>query len=68
MEFYQKYLLNDFRDYPIWIRDIYRQPKLEGREWVIWQFANRAHLKGINTYVDLNVVNGKSLNPLLNTF
>jgi lysozyme len=68
MEFYKKYLLNDFKDYSIWIRDIYRQPKLEGRDWVIWQFANRAHLKGINTYVDLNVVNGKSLDPLLTTF
>ncbi|MBL6446021.1 glycoside hydrolase family 25 protein [Fulvivirga sp. 29W222] len=57
-EFYKEYIEGDFLRYPIWIRDIYRQPTLEpNREWLIWQFANRGHLKGIDTYVDLNVLN-----------
>ncbi|GAA0192568.1 GH25 family lysozyme [Fulvivirga kasyanovii] len=56
-EFYDEYIEGDFLSYPIWIRDIYRQPKLENnREWLIWQYANRGHLKGIDTYVDLNVM------------
>jgi lysozyme len=67
-EFYKKYLLSNFTDYPIWIRDIYKKPKLDGREWAIWQFASRARLKGIDTYVDLNVVNGKLLDPFLVTY
>lgn len=61
-EFYDAYLIKQLMDYPIWIRDIFKRPSLEkGREWSIWQFANRGHLKGIETYVDLNVWNGKSM-------
>lgn len=64
-EFYDHYLANQFREYPIWIRDILRRPTLsDKREWSIWQFANRAHLKGIDTYVDLNVFNGQSIEKL----
>lgn len=59
-EFYDAYLVGNFSNYPIWIRDIYRRPTLEdGREWFMWQFANRGHLEGIEGYVDLNVVKGK---------
>ena len=58
-EFYDTYLRNQFTDYPIWIRNIYRKPNLpDKRDWTFWQFANRAHLKGIDSYVDLNVMNG----------
>ncbi|HPM31376.1 MAG TPA: GH25 family lysozyme [Chryseolinea sp.] len=64
-EFYDEYLKTILLDHPLWIRDIFRKPLLENeREWLIWQFANREHLEGIDTYVDLNVVNGKSVEAL----
>jgi len=64
-EFYEEFLLNEFKEYPIWIRNIYKRPKLEeGRNWFIWQFANRGHLHGIHGFVDLNVIHGKSMEIL----
>lgn len=58
-EFYQDFLVGSFLQNPIWIRSVFRRPKvLVGRSWLFWQYANRGHLKGINTYVDLNVFNG----------
>jgi lysozyme len=61
-EFYDAFLVGEFREYPIWIRDIYWRPKLkDNRKWTFWQFANRGHLNGIDTYVDLNVYNGDTL-------
>jgi lysozyme len=64
-EFYDEFLTDNFADHPIWIRDVFKKPELsDGREWVIWQFANRGHLHGIDTYVDLNVLNGKSISIL----
>jgi lysozyme len=64
-EFYDQFLVGQFKNHPIWIRDIYGKPKLsDGRDWLLWQFANRGHLQGIDTYVDLNVLNGKSVEIL----
>lgn len=58
-EFYDDHLQNEFSDNPLWIRDIWRQPRLESsRQWVFWQFANRGRLAGIDTFVDLNVFQG----------
>ena len=58
-EFYDEYLQNRFVDNPIWIRDVFGRPDLiDERNWTFWQFANRGHLKGIDTYVDINVFNG----------
>jgi len=58
-EFYDVYITDQFLDSPIWIRDIFWEPDLDARNWAIWQFANRGHLKGIDGYVDLNVLHGK---------
>lgn len=56
---YEAYIKGDFEDYPIWIRDIIKYPTLKDeREWTFWQYGNRGHVKGINTYVDLNCFNG----------
>ena len=64
-KFYDQYLIDEFKDHPIWIRDIFKRPELsDKREWLIWQFANRGHLKGIDMYVDLNVLNGQSIEIL----
>ena len=58
-EFYKEYINNKFSKYPIWFRSIYHKPKLsEIKEWTFWQYSNRAHLKGIDGHVDLNVFNG----------
>jgi lysozyme len=53
---YNQYIKDHFEDYEIWIRDIYKQPDLEGREWLIWQYNNRGRVKGIDTYVDINAM------------
>ena len=61
-EFYNDYLINKLIEYPIWIRDIYNRPSLHGgRRWVFWQYANRGHLNGIGTYVDLNAFEGDEI-------
>lgn len=54
-EFYKNYMVNQFRDNPIWIRDILSRPNLpDGRDWLFWQYTNRGRLDGIKTVVDLN--------------
>lgn len=43
----------------IWIRSVYRRPRLEG--WTFWQYSNRARLDGYDgdeRYIDLNVFCG----------
>jgi len=58
-EFYEDILKGNFLNNPIWFRSIFHKPKIsDGRPWLFWQYGNRGHLKGINTYVDLNVFNG----------
>lgn len=58
-EFYRNYLINQFPNNPIWIRDILSKPKLpDGKNWLFWQFTNRGRVDGINTIVDLNAYNG----------
>lgn len=67
-DFYQMYLINQYLSNPIWIRDIYRYPKLTDRSWMFWQYANRGTVEGINGFVDLNVFSGdeKEFNKILN--
>jgi lysozyme len=57
--FHRDFLIGEFPDNPIWYRSIFTRPQMiENRKWLFWQYGNRGHLKGINTYVDLNVFNG----------
>ncbi|MDS0527164.1 glycoside hydrolase family 25 [Clostridium sp. SHJSY1] len=57
---YDEYIKGDFEEYPIWIRDIVKPPKLsDGREWIIWQYSSRDRIDGIDTYVDVNVLQGE---------
>lgn len=61
-DFYHAYLVNQFLDNPIWIRDIYKQPTLpDSRSWTFWQYANRASLQGVNGFIDLNVFAGNEI-------
>lgn len=58
-EFYKNFLVNQFTDNPIWIRDILSSPNLpDGRKWLFWQYTNRGRIEGISTLVDLNAFNG----------
>ncbi|VAW71290.1 Lyzozyme M1 (1,4-beta-N-acetylmuramidase) [hydrothermal vent metagenome] len=58
-ESYQGYLDTLFLQHSVWIRDIYFEPTLQNnRQWHIWQYSNRGHVKGIKSYVDLNLFNG----------
>jgi len=56
---YRDFISDELPGYLIWIRDIYRTPRLpDGREWSFWQYTNRGRLWGIKGFVDLNVFNG----------
>lgn len=47
--------LSWFKDYPIWIRDVLGHPDTN-LNWLIWQYKHRWHIKGIDGFVDLNVL------------
>jgi lysozyme len=62
---YERLILGHFPGYPLWVRNIFRRPRLsDGRSWVFWQFADRGRLAGIDGPVDLNVFSG-SMSELL---
>lgn len=52
------YLRDEFLEYKIWIRDVFKPPYIKGRQWLIWQYSNRGRVAGIDTYVDINVFKG----------
>ena len=59
-ESWELYVKDQFDDYPLWIRDIWNQPK-NSADWTFWQYTNRGRLKGFSgeePYVDLNVFFG----------
>ena len=61
-EAYEAYIMGDFAEYSIWIRDVIKFPKLkDNREWLFWQYNNRGRVNGISEFVDLNVFNGNEL-------
>lgn len=42
---YDRYLAEDYADYPLWIRSIAGQPALsDGRAWTFWQYTSRMRL------------------------
>lgn len=59
-ESWELYIENQFDDYPLWIRDIWKRPETSVN-WTFWQYTNRGRLKGFTgeePYVDLNVFKG----------
>jgi lysozyme len=66
---YQLFLSGAYEDYDIWIRDVYFSPKLsDGKEWTLWQYTNRAKLKGYSgreKFIDLNVFTEVKKNLML---
>lgn len=68
-EAYEAYIMGDFEEYTIWIRDVIKFPYIkDNRSWSIWQYNNRGRVNGISAFVDLNVFNGKQIefNKLIN--
>lgn len=68
-DFYEKYLRDDFKDYPRWVRSVLWPVYIEaGDDWFVWQYDDRGELEGYNgeeKYIDLNVINpNHSLNKI----
>ena len=59
-EFLNRYLIGEkLKPYRIWIRDTFTKPgEVNGRKWMIWQFADRKRVPGIKEPVDMNVFAG----------
>lgn len=59
---YDLYIADDYAQCDIWIRDVFRKPKLsDGREWTFWQYSDREQLQGYageEKYIDVNVFFG----------
>lgn len=62
IEFYDRYLAGQFPGVEVWIRDVWREPRLsDGRAWTFWQFSDRHVLPGYDgdePRIDLNVFSG----------
>lgn len=56
---YDEYIKGEFDRCPVWIRDIIDPPALsDSGEWLFWQYSNRGRIRGIDSFVDLNVFRG----------
>lgn len=61
---YALYIAQDFFEYHIWIRSVFRSPALaDGRGWTFWQYTDREKLPGYDgreKFIDMNVFNGSA--------
>ena len=58
-EFHGRHLRGELLDRPLWLRDVFLEPgPIDGRPWTIWQHWSRAHVPGIEGFVDRNVFRG----------
>lgn len=58
-EFYNKYLVDNFKQYHYWIRDLFKEPNLvDNKNILLWQYSNCGKIDGINGNVDMNVFKG----------
>jgi lysozyme len=55
---YKELVASAFADYPIWARNIFLEPRLEGGAWSFWQYANRGRVDGVGGLVDLDAFRG----------
>lgn len=59
MDTWELYIRGRFDGYPLWIRDIWREPVPD--RWTFWQYTNRGRMEGFSgeeKFVDLNVFYG----------
>lgn len=59
---YNRYIKNEFDEYPLWIRNVY-YPPVFGKEsrWTFWQYSDTGVLEGyegVEKYIDMNVFRG----------
>jgi lysozyme len=61
IDFYNKYLREDFDDYPVWIAHYLQpdKPRID-HQWIFWQHSEKGRIDGIKTPVDFNVFAGDS--------
>ncbi len=58
-EFYNQYLVDQYKDYNFWARDLSKEPEFQDkRKWTFWQHSNAGFRSGISGRVDLNVFHG----------
>lgn len=61
-EGYNRYIKDEFEEYPLWIRNVYYPPLFSiGERWTFWQYTDTAVLrgyKGEEKYIDMNVFRG----------
>ena len=59
---YYLYIIGDYKEYPIWIRNTVINPVLaDGRSWTFWQYSDSHVLKGYSgdeKHIDMNVFYG----------
>lgn len=61
ISFYNKYLKDDFRDYPLWIAGYFDHDRFYNEfetPWDFWQHSERGKVDGIKGNVDFNVFKG----------
>lgn len=62
MKAYTLYIKDDYNEYCIWIRDIFKEPKLpDGKKWTFWQYTDKGKIDGYSgneKFIDMNVFYG----------
>ena len=68
-DYFDKYLADDFGDYPKWVTNYYVPAFLDyGEDWTIWQYTDKGRLDGYSGEynIDMNALNNKtSLDSLI---
>ena len=61
VDFYKKFLGDDFDEYPMWVAHYteINKPSIN-RHWLFWQHSDAGRVNGITEKVDFNVFNGSS--------
>lgn len=57
-KYYDDFLKEDFSDYLFWIANYNFYREKIGKDWLFWQFTEKASVTGIKGNVDVNIFNG----------
>jgi lysozyme len=56
--YYTDFLKKEFKEYPFWIANYNFFVENIQKDWLLWQFTEKAQIQGIKGLVDVNVFNG----------
>lgn len=56
--YYTDFLKDEFKEYPLWIANYNFFVERIQKDWLLWQFTEKAQISGIKGMVDVNVFNG----------